>query len=66
MQTTSNEDTAFWQRANDSLIRYSGGGAFMRRIIESAEGVFLYDADGKRIIDFTSGQVQYLSPFPQY
>ncbi|KAJ7456950.1 aminotransferase class-III [Mycena latifolia] len=56
-QTTTNEDPEFWQRADDCLIRYSGGGQFIRRIIERAEGVFLYDAEGRRIIDFTSGQM---------
>ncbi|KAJ6493924.1 aminotransferase class-III [Mycena vitilis] len=55
--TSSNEDPVFWQRADDSLVRYSGGGSFIHRIIERAEGVYLYDADGKRIIDFTSGQM---------
>ncbi|KAJ7630059.1 aminotransferase class-III [Mycena polygramma] len=55
--TSSNEDPAFWQRADDSLVRYSGGASFIHRIIERAEGVYLYDADGKRIIDFTSGQM---------
>ncbi|KAJ7153472.1 aminotransferase class-III [Mycena crocata] len=55
--TTSNEEPAFWQRANDCLIRYSGGGAFVPRIIERAEGVYIYDAEGKPIIDFTSGQM---------
>jgi hypothetical protein len=54
---TRNEDSAFWQQADDCLIRYSGGAPFIRRIIERADGVYLYDADGKRIIDFTSGQV---------
>ncbi|KAJ6539920.1 class-II aminotransferaseI [Mycena sp. CBHHK59/15] len=45
-----NEETLFWKQADDCLIRYSGGGAFMRRIIERAEGVYLYDADGKPIL----------------
>ncbi|KAJ7730659.1 aminotransferase class-III [Mycena maculata] len=56
---TGNDESAFWQRADDCLIRYSGGGIFLRRIIERAEGVYLYDADGdgKPIIDFTSGQM---------
>ncbi|KAF7369832.1 Aminotransferase class-iii [Mycena venus] len=58
MQSSArNEDSAFWQRADDCLIRYSGGAPFIRRIIERADGVYLYDADGKRIIDFTSGQM---------
>ncbi|KAJ7454921.1 aminotransferase class-III [Mycena galericulata] len=57
MTATRNNESEFWQRADDSLIRYSGGGSFLRCIIEHAEGVYLYDADGKRIIDFTSGQM---------
>ncbi|KAF7297267.1 Aminotransferase class-iii [Mycena indigotica] len=57
MAPTKNDDNAFWSRANDSLIRYSGGGSFVRRIIERANGVYLYDADGKAILDFTSGQM---------
>ncbi|KAJ7146157.1 class III aminotransferase [Mycena epipterygia] len=55
--TNGNEEPGFWQRADDCLIRYSGGGPFMRRIIESASGVYLYDAEGKAILDFTSGQM---------
>ncbi|KAF8192750.1 class III aminotransferase [Mycena galopus ATCC 62051] len=55
--STGNNDSTFWKVADDSLIRYSGGASFIRRIIERAEGVYLYDADGKRIIDFTSGQM---------
>ncbi|ESK95442.1 aminotransferase class-iii [Moniliophthora roreri MCA 2997] len=50
-----NEDSTFWTAADASLIRY--GGPFIRRIIERAEGIYLYDADGKSIIDFTSGQM---------
>ncbi|KAJ7161023.1 aminotransferase class-III [Mycena filopes] len=57
---SNNEDAAFWQRADDSLIRYSGGGSFIRRIIERAEGMYLYDADGKKILDFTSGQMSII------
>ncbi|KAJ7222408.1 aminotransferase class-III [Mycena pura] len=55
--TTRNDDRSFWQRADDCLIRYSGGGSFVHRIIERAEGMYLYDADGKPILDFTSGQM---------
>ncbi|KAK7036769.1 hypothetical protein VNI00_011435 [Paramarasmius palmivorus] len=55
MATSSNDDSAFWAAANGSLIRY--GGAFVRRIIERAQGIYLYDADGQAIIDFTSGQM---------
>nr|GAT44627.1 aminotransferase class-III [Mycena chlorophos] len=62
MAHTKNDDSSFWRRADDSLIRYSGGGSFIRRIIERAEGVYLYDADGKPILDFTSGQEHELNP----
>ncbi|KAJ7270673.1 class III aminotransferase [Mycena haematopus] len=55
--STGNENPAFWKLADDCLIRYSGGAPFIHRIIERAEGVYLYDADGKRILDFTSGQM---------
>jgi len=51
----ANEDPEFWQAADDCLIRY--GGSFMRRIIERAEGAYLYDSEGNAILDFTSGQV---------
>lgn len=62
--TTRNEHSAtFWEQADDCLIRYSGGASFIHRIIERADGVYLYDADGKRIIDFTSGQVSTVERF---
>src|SRR6195952_5264622 len=52
-------DTAptFWRAAERHLVRYSGAGAFTREIIESASGSFLTTADGRRILDFTSGQM---------
>lgn len=36
-------------------MRY--GGTFERKIIERAAGSYVYDADGKAILDFTSGQM---------
>ena len=42
------------QRAQH-LIRY--GGTFEPMIIERAQGSFVYDADGRAILDFTSGQM---------
>ena len=53
-----NNDPAFWSRANDHLIRY--GSAFEKLIIERAEGNYVYDADGRAILDFTSGQMSAL------
>jgi 2,2-dialkylglycine decarboxylase (pyruvate) len=47
----------FWRSADRHLVRYSGAGAFTREVIESASGSFLTTADGRRILDFTSGQM---------
>ncbi|MBL8958533.1 MAG: aminotransferase class III-fold pyridoxal phosphate-dependent enzyme, partial [Gemmatimonadetes bacterium] len=53
-----NADPAFWSDARAHLIRY--GGRFEPLIIERAEGSYVYDADGRAILDFTSGQMSSL------
>jgi 2,2-dialkylglycine decarboxylase (pyruvate) len=50
-----NNDATFWRNAKEHLIRY--GGTFEPLIIERAKGSFVYDADGRAILDFTSGQM---------
>jgi len=50
-----NADPAFWERARAHLVRY--GGDFAPIIAERAEGSFMWDADGRRILDFCSGQM---------
>jgi 2,2-dialkylglycine decarboxylase (pyruvate) len=50
-----NNDEIFWRNARQHLIRY--GGIFEPMIIERAQGSFVYDADGRAILDFTSGQM---------
>lgn len=52
---TKNADSNFWNNARRHLIRY--GGVFEPLIIERAQGSFVYDADGREILDFTSGQM---------
>jgi 2,2-dialkylglycine decarboxylase (pyruvate) len=52
---SKNSDPAFWQRARQHLIRY--GGQFSPLIVERARGSYVYDADGRGILDFTSGQM---------
>ncbi|MEV0897170.1 aspartate aminotransferase family protein [Actinoplanes sp. NPDC049802] len=47
----------FWDDADRHLIRYSGAGGFVPEIIERAEGSFVHTADGRRLLDFTSGQM---------
>ncbi|WP_164963314.1 aspartate aminotransferase family protein [Rubrivivax sp. JA1026] len=53
-----NDDPLFWQNARRHLVRY--GGRFEPMIIERAHGSFVYDADGRAILDFTSGQMSAL------
>ena len=53
-----NTEPAFWAQARQHLIRY--GGSFEPLIIERAQGSFVYDADGRAILDFTSGQMSSL------
>jgi 2,2-dialkylglycine decarboxylase (pyruvate) len=48
-------DRDIWTRAHRHLLRY--GGDFVAFVPERAEGSFLYDASGRRVLDFTSGQM---------
>lgn len=52
---SKNADALFWQKAREHLVRY--GGKFAPVIVERAAGSFVYDADGRAILDFTSGQM---------
>lgn len=54
--TASTHSTAdVWSDAHQHLVRY--GGEFAPEIIERAEGSFLYGEGGRKILDFTSGQM---------
>ncbi|MEV8372138.1 aspartate aminotransferase family protein [Kribbella sp. NPDC056861] len=46
-----------WSDIDRHLIRYAGPGTFSPAIIDRAAGSFLYTEDGRRILDFTSGQM---------
>ncbi|HSE77900.1 MAG TPA: aspartate aminotransferase family protein [Alphaproteobacteria bacterium] len=48
-------EQAFWSRARRHMLRY--GGEFVPFVPVRAEGAFLYDAQGRRVLDFTSGQM---------
>ena len=52
---SKNEDVSFWQLAKQHLVRY--GGQFEPMIVERARGSYVYDADHRAILDFTSGQM---------
>lgn len=49
------DERDFWQAAERHLIRYGGG--FTPRRIERAAGSYVYDGEGRAILDFTSGQM---------
>ncbi|QUI36255.1 aspartate aminotransferase family protein [Streptomyces alfalfae] len=54
--TSSSPFTAnLWAEADRHLVRYGGG--FTPEIIERAAGSFVFTAVGRRILDFTSGQM---------
>jgi 2,2-dialkylglycine decarboxylase (pyruvate) len=54
----NNSDAALWKIADRNLLKYMGvGGAFTSFIPERAEGSWLYDASGRKVLDFTSGQM---------
>ena len=55
---SNNQDSKFWAAAERHLVRY--GGNFDPAIIERAAGSFVYDADDRAILDFTSGQMSAL------
>ncbi|MCS7483362.1 aspartate aminotransferase family protein [Umezawaea endophytica] len=53
--TTAPTSTDFWADARRHLVRY--GGEFTPEIISGAAGSFVHTEDGRRILDFTSGQM---------
>ena len=43
--------------AQRHLVRYSGAGSFTAEIIERAQGSYLWTEGGRKLLDFTSGQM---------
>jgi 2,2-dialkylglycine decarboxylase (pyruvate) len=54
-ERTIPRDADFWTRARRHLLKY--GGEFVDFVPVRAEGAFLYDEAGGRVLDFTSGQM---------
>jgi hypothetical protein len=48
-------DAAFWTRARRHMLLF--GGDFVPFVPVRAEGSFVFDAAGRRVLDFTSGQM---------
>ena len=57
MTDLSAADEADLARAARHLIRYSGAGQFVPFVADHAAGAFVYDASGRAVLDFTSGQM---------
>lgn len=54
----NNSEADIWQKADRHLLKYMGtGGTFTSFIPTRAEGSWLYDATGRKVLDFTSGQM---------
>lgn len=51
----SSATTTFWARADRHMLNF--GGRFVPFVPERAEGSFVFDAGGRRVLDFTSGQM---------
>lgn len=49
------DQAGFWERAQRHMLAY--GGEFVPFVPARAEGSFLYDAAGRQVLDFTSGQM---------
>ncbi len=60
-RTLTGVDGALWKQADRHLLRYMGvGGDFTPFVPDRAEGSWLYDASGRKVLDFTSGQMSSL------
>ncbi|MGH7066858.1 MAG: aspartate aminotransferase family protein [Acetobacteraceae bacterium] len=51
----AHRDVLFWERANRHMLHYSG--RFVPFVPVRAAGSFVYDASGREVLDFTSGQM---------
>jgi 2,2-dialkylglycine decarboxylase (pyruvate) len=51
----STDEVTFWPRARRHMLRF--GGSFVPFVPVRAEGSFVFDAAGRRVLDFTSGQM---------
>ena len=53
--TTASSEKALWERSNRHLVRY--GHYFQPVIIDRAQGAYMTTTDGRRLLDFASGQM---------
>ncbi len=55
--TAPDDPATFWSDVERHLVRYAGASPFTQEIIERAAGSYVFTAEGRRILDFTSGQM---------
>jgi 2,2-dialkylglycine decarboxylase (pyruvate) len=55
LPTAIDTEAPFWSDVDKHVTRY--GGSFVPEIIERAAGSFVYTESGRKILDFTSGQM---------
>ena len=55
VERRNDTDERYWQTVAAHLVRYGGG--FLPLIATRAQGCFVYDRDGRAILDFSSGQM---------
>src|SRR6185312_8262216 len=53
--TVTRPNATFWTRAQRHMLNF--GGEFVPFVPVRAAGCFVYDADDRRVLDFTSGQM---------
>jgi 2,2-dialkylglycine decarboxylase (pyruvate) len=51
----TSDDVTFWPRARRHMLQF--GGSFVPFVPVRAEGSFVFDSSGRRVLDFTSGQM---------
>jgi 2,2-dialkylglycine decarboxylase (pyruvate) len=57
MSTETMSTETLWHAADKHLLHYTGSGGFSPELIVEARGSFVMSASGRRILDFTSGQM---------
>ena len=57
MSDSSTADQVDLAHATRHLVRYSGAGGFLPFVADRAAGSYVYDAAGRTVLDFTSGQM---------
>lgn len=58
MATPTTDEVELWNDADSSLLYF--GTEFNKEMISKTEGVYIYTTSGRKILDWTSGQMSCL------